>query len=223
MSTLALTFGVGMTTLACMVPWLKRLKAGPGGFEAETRDPAVTTTEVAEESLSVFVQDKRRLSPAGMDGAALVEIANATLTSLLNPQEGPLAGCDLHLYMFDADDERLLPVFEPPEGEPAEGWAVGQGAVGQAWSVGRYVLVTGQEVHNDTYGLSSEQQIRYQDVSAVAATPVLNQSGEVIAILSASDRGPSTQLSSDAGYEEHLWLSFVVGTLLTEVLKWEDD
>jgi hypothetical protein len=228
MSTLALTFGVGMVTLACMVPWLKKFTVGPGGFEAETRDPAVVTTELSEEGPAAFVEEttaadrSSSLNEGEIAAAARWEIADAAIGRLLRPTRGPLAGSDLHLYMYDPDDDRLLPIFEPVDGE-SEGWKPGQGATGVAWLEETYILVTGPDTHSGTYGLTPEQQGRYRELSAVAALPVFNASGEVVAVLSASTRDPNQQLGSEEAFDEHVWLGYVMSRLLIEVLGWEND
>jgi len=228
MSTLALWLGGAMVTLAALLPRLKSFRFGPGGFEGETRDPAEVSTELSEEGPAAFAQSSSGAqleeSEDDVDEAARWVIADAAVGQLLRPSGGPLANCELHLYMLDADQNRLLPVFEPDNGESSsEGWFPGQGATGTSWATRKYVLATGEDTHNRKYGLSSEQEQRYEALTAVASVPVMNRSDRAIAVLSASTTETGTGLTSEEGFEEHLWLAWVIGRLLIDVLEWETD
>lgn len=218
-----------MMTIGCMAPWLKKMSVGPAGISAETRDPADVTTELSEEGPAAFVEEastvhkgELELSVDDMSAAARWEIANAAIGRLLRPEVGPLAECDLHLYMFDPDVDKLMPIFEREEGE-SDGWKPGVGATGVAWSTASYVLVTGSDTHNDTYGLDPSRQENYRNLTAVAATPVENAVGDVIAVLSASTKSQTHLLETTDAADEQLWLAFVMGRLLVDVLEWESD
>jgi hypothetical protein len=102
-------------------------------------------------------------------------------------------------------------------------WEVGQGATGEAYRRGEYVLATGDSVWNERYGLTPDQQRRYRDLTAVAAMPVETASGEVMAVLSASSKEVGTPLARDDGYEEHFLKATLVARILVDLLKWFSD
>jgi hypothetical protein len=222
----SLTVGALMVTLACLIPWLKRAEASPkGGLKLEMRDTAELSTELA-------VADKTRVLPDIWHTAHPNEVidttrflvADFTVNALLTREHSTLADCEFHLYLFDEEADRLFAIFEPPEDEGgSEGWLVGQGATGVAWEQGEYVLVQGPEVSDPTYGLTPAQQTKYADLTAVAAMPVLNASGLVIAILSASSRHRDPALANMEGFREHVALAEAVARILIDLLQWHSD
>jgi hypothetical protein len=61
--------------------------------------------------------------------------------------------CEFRLFMYDDITKLLMPAFvEEPE-STARGWEPGKGATGVAFSENRYVIATGDETHDETYGL----------------------------------------------------------------------
>ena len=217
-----------MVTVGGLLPWVKRVSTGPHGFVVETRSHAEITTGLSEEGPATFVREGGDDVAVFNTEGELVDatrwlVAEAAVRTLLRPEDGPLAGCDLHLYLYDADERRLLPVFEPDEGEPSEGWEPGKGATGVAYERGEFVVVTGTHTHDQTYGLSPEQQERYRTLAAVAAMPVLNASDEVIAVLSASTTDPNHRLDTPDGFDELLATAAAVSRVLIDLLGWGQD
>jgi len=140
----------------------------------------------------------------------------------LAPDAGPLAGAWFHLYLFDEQRELLLPAFEGRP-SPGKGWKSGVGAVGESWSTGEYVLVRGEEVSDDTYGLTPAQQHRARNLALVAAMPVTNAGDEVIAVLSASSVDPDSPLGTAEGFDAHLLVAQEVARVLVDLLRWFSD
>jgi hypothetical protein len=210
-------------TVAVMFRGLTRLTASPTeGLRAEAPAPGEATAALAEQSPDEIdpltsVDDDR-------PGARLM-VAEAATRVLLHPVEGPLAGCEFRLFRYDPDRERLLAVIDPARRDPdtSEGWAVGQGVTGEAWRTRTYVLATGSECWDSTFGLTPEQQERYRHLTAVAAAPVTNAAGSLIAVLSGSTSDPDSGLSSPEGFDAHLVLAAGAARILVDLLKWEAD
>lgn len=150
-------------------------------------------------------------------------LASQLFEDLLIEPTGALAGCTMQLYLYDEERALLLPILTPGHAGPSPGFAAGQGATGLAWDSGEYVVAEGSAVADDTFHLSSEQKERYRDLAAVAAMPVTNTAGRVIAVLSGAARDPDGGLLTDAGFERHVFLAEAVARILVDLLKWFDD
>ncbi len=200
---------------------------GGGNLKAETRteDEVAASAVAAEEpsaereTVAVVVDEEERQRA---DARHLV--ASAAVDTLLHPQDGPLADCEFRLFRYMEDRGRLLPVLDP-ERDPhlSEGWAPGQGATGAAWDRAEYVRAEGGVCSDATYGLTASQRERYKNLAAVAAAPVLNAAGEVIAVLSASTENPESGLATEEGQEAHLALAGAMGRVLVDLLRWSED
>lgn len=172
-----LVAGTFATTVAVMFRGLGRLTASPTeGLTAEAPAAGEATAVLAE-------QAPEEIDPsASLDddrpGARLM-VAEAATRVLLHPSDGPLAGCEFRLFRYDPERDRLLAVIDPDRKDPSttEGWTVGQGVTGEAWRTGSYVLATGSECWDGTFGLTPAQQARYRNLTAVAAAPVTNAAG----------------------------------------------
>ncbi len=206
----ALTAGVACCVLAFLTPWLRELvfKLGESELGVKTREPAeLAASAIAaeepsmerEEASKEIDEDERQRA----DARHLV--ATAAVDQLLHPRYGPLVGCEFRLFFYFADRGRLLPVLDPDrDPDRSEGWAPGQGVTGEAWRGEDYVVATGTECSDETFQLTPSQQQRYQHLAVVAAAPVFNASGRIIAVLSASTEDGNSRLLSDEGREEHL-------------------
>jgi hypothetical protein len=140
------------------------------------------------------------------------------LRDLLRPQAaGFPEHYEFRLFLPDATGKWLVPEYESPGQFPSEGWGIGQGATGTAWSSRSYVRVRGTAVSDGTYGLTSEQQQRYQDLQVVAAAPVLNARVEPIAVLSVSSHQDDGFLFSGDGPLRHQELAEVVARVLIDI------
>lgn len=127
------------------------------------------------------------------------------------------------VFVYDADKNRLIPSYQPEGTQPTEGWEPGQGATGQAWQTEEYVLVRGEAVSDGTYGLTPEQQVRYKPLEVVAAMPVRNARGKVIAIITGASTRDDGQLASPEGQRKHRELAIIVGRVLVDLLGDEAD
>ena len=206
-----------MVVLGVVLPRLRNAELGPAtGFKLTLVEEREVSTGLAEGDAVAHV------APAHVVAATRVVLASETLGRLLGPDDGPLAGASFHLYLFDDQQELLLPAFEGRP-SPSRGWKIGTGAVGEAWATGEYVLVRGAEVSDDTYGLTPAQQRRARDLAVVAAMPVTNASDEVIAVLAASSIDPQSPLATAEGFDAHLLVAQEVARILVDLLKWFAD
>lgn len=211
----AALFGVG-----CLLEYAEHLEIGKGGVKWRTRTAGSRTADIATRGLVGPV------IPAGADeiDASRWLVADEWIRSTLGAPSGPLEGCRCHLYFYDAEVARLTPIFEAQELDPpSEGWLVGAGAVGQAYATGDYVLASGSEVTAPEFNLTPAQLERYGDRHAVAAAPVVDAGGNVIAVLSASTADPASRLGTTDGQDELISMAVKVGRVLIDLLKWYDD
>jgi hypothetical protein len=140
------------------------------------------------------------------------------LQAMLRPESGPLAGCRLHLYILDSDDQRLKATRERDHHLV---WDVGKGVVGRAYELGEIQLAIGTECSDDTFGLTPSEQRRHATLREVAAVPVRDDEGTLLAILSASNRSDVSVLGTELGMNELIIRSFVAARLMIDLLKWQ--
>lgn len=212
-----LVFGTSLVVLGVVLPRLQNAEVGPAtGLKLSLSAERETSTRLAESDGVEEVETDEVVA------ATRVVLASELLDRLLAPDAGPLADASLHLYLFDEERDLLLPAFE---GRPSfsRGWRVGRGAVGEAWASGEYVLARGPEVSDETYGLTPSQQERYRVLSVVAAMPVTNAGGEVVAVLAGSSSDPDSPVGTAEGFDAHLLLAQKVARVLVDLLKWFAD
>lgn len=220
--------GAFLVLVGGLIPWLRKASVSPSeGLALETHPEGEATAEIAErggeagrsatEGHALDLEDDARPASRYM-------VASAAVDQLFHPVDGPLKGCEFRLYLYDSDRDRLLPAIEPrPDADGSEGWEVGQGVTGEAWRQAEYVFATGRECHDATFGLAPDQQHRYRDLTAVAAMPVINHRGDVIAVLSGSSTDPTAPLVTADGFEAHLTLAACASRILVDLLKWAAD
>lgn len=212
-----LIFGSSLVTLGVVLPRLRNAEVGPAtGFKLTLAEERELSTGLAGSD------DVSEVGPDEVVTATRVLLASETLARLLAPEQGPLAGVSFHLYLFDEQRDLLLPAFEGRP-SPSRGWRAGTGAVGEAWASGEYVLARGEEVADDTYGLTPAQQRRARDLAVVAAMPVTNAGDEVIAVLAGSSVDADSPLATDEGFDAHLLVAQEVARVLVDLLQWFPD
>ncbi|MDQ3710189.1 MAG: hypothetical protein M3387_12945 [Actinomycetota bacterium] len=146
-------------------------------------------------------------------------VAGARLIPALLASSGFPASYEFRLYLLDADEDRLLPSYEP-EGSPSStGWAVGQGVTGRAWQTGEYDAARGEALVDPGYGLDAEQLQRYAGLQVVAAMPVRSARNEVMAILTGSSTTDDGRLTSPDGKDRHAELADVLARVLIDILR----
>lgn len=125
---------------------------------------------------------------------------------------------EFRVFLFDESVGKLISSFHPEGVDVGDGWEPGLGAVGAAWQSGEYVAVHGEACHDDTWGLTPEEQEQYASLAVVAAMPVRNARWELIAILAGSSERDDGQLTGPEGLEKHRLLAEVVARVLVDIL-----
>lgn len=193
----------------------------PGGAEVELKEEARSVT--SRIGVEREPPPPESIGPDEEDDATRWVLASRLFEDLLLRPSGPLVGCTLQLYLYDEERDLLLPILTPGHPGPSLGFVPGQGATGMAWARGECVIAQGPAVADNTFHLSPEQKERYQDLAAVAAMPVKNGAGRVIAVLAAASTAPDRALLTDEGFEYHVFLAEAVARILVDLLKWFDD
>ncbi len=97
------------------------------------------------------------------------------------------SGYHLQVFLPDPGRKRLIPVADPDGIGPEEGWRIDrdppQAVTGAAWRTNDYVFAKGSAVSDATYGLTPEQQQRYERLTGVSATPIRDPRGNPIGVL----------------------------------------
>jgi hypothetical protein len=212
-------FGAALVAMGAVLPRLIEGEVGAHGGRFKLAERAV---EASLQAAATEVRVVSHQDPTEVIGAARYLAASAAVADLLEPDpDGPLAGAGLALFLYDADQDLLLPAFS--EDADLEGWRPGQGATGTAWSTGQFVVVEGAAVSDDTYGLTAEQQARYKDLLAVAAMPILNATGAALGVLAAAVKPGGPDLSAQDPREELEASALQLARVLVDLLRWFPD
>jgi hypothetical protein len=216
--------GAGILLAGAFSNRLRRAKVGPAGAEIELEQRARETTSQLALGPPPAAPGPFPLPDAEeVIDTHRVALANDVIGMLTAPRSGPLVGCSFQLYLPDAEEEQLLPVLQPGHPGPSPGFAVGEGVTGTAWATGALAIAEGVETSDETFSLSAEKQARYSDLAVVAAMPVTNAAGHVLAVLSAASDDPDTELRSEVGMEALVALAGAVARVLVDILKWFAD
>jgi hypothetical protein len=198
---------------------VRKGKVGPAGLEfeldAEAREVITSIASAAKEAVDV--------GPDEEEEATRWVLAEFILNTLLLSPAPPIEDCRFQVYLFDPDEQLLLPILEPEHPGQSPGFAPGQGTVGMAWATDVSVVATGRTVADETFGLTEQQRERYADVAVAASVPIRNAAGRVIGVLSGFSRQPSTVLGLSEGMELQLFFADAAARVLVDLLKWFSD
>jgi hypothetical protein len=116
-----------------------------------------------------------------------VALRKLTRAALLPEVTGLPPEYKAQVFLPNAERTKLVVAYDPERFGPEEGWQIDgdppQGVTGTAWKINSYVFASDEQVSDATYGLTPEQQERYQSFTAVAATPIQNARGVAIGVL----------------------------------------
>ena len=221
--------GVGSLVLSAFAPRIINWEIGPKGVKASMsahehdveESSGYLAGETADRANDTFEEDD-------MVVAARTALAGEAIAALLDPvKDSPLSGMLLRLFLFDGDENLLVPVRragDPPPDE-SEQFRPGCGATGTAFARAEYIYVDGPAVADATYGLTPAQQEHFRNLTAVASIPITNAAGTVLGVLSASTdtAGGPGKLSSEEAYFDLLGRAMLLSRVLVDLLKWFDD
>jgi hypothetical protein len=193
------------------------LKVGP--IEVGSVDgvaPPSDSVKLASSQVTTITKDN-------LVAAAQKAAGELALRGMLGSPTGVLAGVQFRVYTYDADTDRLLPIYGTDSTETPESWQPGHGVTGQAYLSGGYVTAVGDATHDDTFQLTDAQKARYAAITQAAAVPVFNASRRVIAVLTAWTEEPDSQLISTQGETAVVALAQLVARVLVDLLGWSTD
>ncbi len=218
---------VGLSTLIFSAAYPRLIEA-----EVTPRGARVKLGPIQEESLVIAEEDT--VGETQIDEAdelivgARSALAGEALGAILRPIVHDEGTTNFRLYLYDADTDRLAPVIISatlPEHGSRETWIVGKGATGTAYQDGRFVFVTGDAIRDSTYGVTPEQAETFEDLTAVAAIPVLNASEAPLGVLTATSNAPDGGELSDeeSAYYEVQARALLAARALVDLLGWFSD
>jgi hypothetical protein len=192
----ALLVGGGSVVIACAWDQIKEFSLSPNeGLKVKTRkrererDLSTDLTDPERLSKTVTVSEPAAIvepTPGDVTQAEAVDVdegeellaadrvlaASWALPNILEAAEGgSLDGCEFELYLFDEDENLLLPMMTSYDAPVQVGWPNGQGATGVAYQTGEFVLATGDDVWNDTHHLTPERQRAVHPRDSPASPP----------------------------------------------------
>jgi len=214
----SLAMGTFLVVVGALHHRILKAKFGPTGGEVELQAQARQVTARLAEAPEASLPEM--LGPDEQDDATRWVLATRLFDQLLQEPDDALEGCALQLYLYDTHQDALLPVLMPGHAGPSPEFLPDQGATGRAWKTGEFVTAEGAAVWDETFDLSPDQQERYKNLAAVAAMPVTNATGQVIAVLSAATEDPQSRLLTDEGFEQFVFLAEAVARVLVDLLKW---
>lgn len=125
----------------------------------------------------------------------------------------------LVVYLYDPELDELYPVFPDPRrgADDERVFKPGAGAAGFAFANRKLIVVTGDAVSDETYGLTPAQQSRFTEFRAVVATPVSPDGEQPVGVLSAISRTDDGYFADAPGQANLRELADIVGVVLVDV------
>jgi hypothetical protein len=121
---------------------------------------------------------------------------------------------ELTVFIWDPERNMLVPEYPRALEEPeSKAFASGQGATGNAWESGQFSLVQGDDVSNDTYGLSLRQRRLFRNYRTVAAQPIVVNEVQ-IGVVGAISRTQDAYWADPRAREALRVLSTAIGLIL---------
>ncbi len=127
-------------------------------------------------------------------------------------------GYEVQLFQPNAARTRVVPAYDRAKWDRWRGWSISprapQAVTGSAWVANEYYFLQNSELSKSELRLTSEHQERYRDLTGVAATPVKDASGQVIAVLTIFSKRKDPEMDTDDFVNTHVGLADEVGHIL---------
>jgi hypothetical protein len=149
----------------------------------------------------------------------IAAVAEKTFERLLAPGIfGIPAHYEFTVYSHKPESDLLVPSWpQDPAYDEVKTFAAGNGATGRAWSDDQFKLVVDDDVSNDKYGLTPEQQVFFADDRAVLATPVYGLDGTPLGVLTGISKVNDGHFETEEHRDTFRDLAAVVGAPLDSV------
>ena len=112
----------------------------------------------------------------------------------------------VQVFVPDRQRTRLIPVFDPDQKGPVEGWGINKDApqaiTGSAWVGENYLLGIGSKFKPSKLRLTTEQFKEYEDLKAIAATPIMDR-GAPIGVLTVSSSSEDSEVRTKQFRKRH--------------------
>jgi hypothetical protein len=125
------------------------------------------------------------------------------------------------VFLPDRRRHSLMPWWDPLRIGPEEGWRIDrdppQAITGAAWASDDYVFAKGAAVSDATYGLTREQQERYERLTGVSAAPIRDAHGRPVGVLTVCTEASEPRVSEKDFVERQVALAASVAPLIIEL------
>jgi hypothetical protein len=141
------------------------------------------------------------------------------LSALLQPGTKEIPDTyEFTVYLHEPERDELRATFPAPApGNEVSVFRIGNGATGLAFQKRQVILITGDAVSDDTYGLTPAQRQHFADYRVVVATPIWREGHRPIGVLSAISKEDDGHFDKDSSVAALRELADVIGVVLTSV------
>lgn len=165
------------------------------------------------------------------DRAALLKYLRLTgmsdvLAALLRPGTRDIPdGYEFTLYLFVEGRRELWPYYpklNPRRDPDPRVFGAGKGATGSAWQDKEVVVVRGDDVSNEAYGLSPAQQEFYKGYRSVASAVVWEENTRPIGVVTALSKADDGYFEREGGRDSLKMLAQALGVVLDRIPERDD-
>lgn len=126
----------------------------------------------------------------------------------LHDFEQDLPGHTVQVFLPDLQQTRLLPVYDPGDDGPDEGWAIDrktpQALTGSAWVGRNYLWGVAADLKQAKLRLTPDQLEEYEDLKAVAAAPVFGKGHlDPLGVLTVYSKSDDGTIGTEAFIQKH--------------------
>lgn len=161
--------------------------------------PALGYAMVTDSAIA-RIEDELGTSKTGL------EDIDRRISERLSGFEANLPGHFIQVFAPNLQLSRLVPIYDPDHEGPEEGWSIEvttpQAITGSAWVGREYLRGIGDELRQSKLRLTADQLKRYEDLTAVAAAPIL-EGDRRVGVLTVSSKSEDQQIGAPWFRERH--------------------